>query len=88
MTDLVGGRIPIAIHATNELVEMARAGSIRVLATSDRQRSAFLQDVPTFRELGYDLQGSGWYGLFRAGRHAARNHSAGQRDRGRRARKA
>lgn len=64
LTDLVGGRIPIVIHASNELVEMARAGSIRVLATSGRQRSAFFPDVPTFLELGHQLQGTGWYGLF------------------------
>jgi tripartite-type tricarboxylate transporter receptor subunit TctC len=64
LTDLIGGRIPIVVHATNELVEMAVAGSIRVLATSDRQRSVFLPDVPTLQELGYALQGTGWYGLF------------------------
>ncbi len=64
LTDLIGGRIPIVVHASNELVEMARAGSIRVLATSDRQRSAFFPDVPTFLELGHQLQGTGWYGLF------------------------
>lgn len=64
LTDVVGGRIPIVIHASNELVEMARAGSIRVLATSDRQRSTFSPDVPTFLERGHQLQGTGWYGLF------------------------
>ena len=64
LADLVGGQIPMMFHAVNELVEMHKAGKIRVLATSDRQRSVFLQDVPTFREQGYDLQGTGWYGLF------------------------
>lgn len=64
LADLVGGQIPMMFHAANELVEMHKAGKIRVLATSDQQRSVFLADVPTFRELGYDLQGTGWYGLF------------------------
>ncbi len=43
---------------------MQRAGRIRVLATSDQQRSPFLPDVPTFRESGYDLVATGWYGMF------------------------
>ena len=64
LTDLVSGQIPIMFHAVNELVEMHKAGKIRVLATSDKTRSAFLADVPTFREAGYALEGTGWYGLF------------------------
>jgi tripartite-type tricarboxylate transporter receptor subunit TctC len=64
LADLVGGRIPLLFHATNELVEMHKAGAIRILATSDRRRSPFLPDVPTFRESTYDLEGTGWYGLF------------------------
>ncbi len=43
---------------------MHKAGRIRVLATSDAQRSPFLPDVPTFKEAGYDIEGSGWYGVF------------------------
>ena len=64
LADLVGGQIPMMFHAANELVEMHKAGKIKVLATSDRQRSAFLADVPTFREQGYELEATGWYGLF------------------------
>ena len=64
LTDLVSGQIPMMFHAVNELVEMHKAGKIRVLATSDKTRSVFLPDVPTFREAGYDIQGTGWYGLF------------------------
>ncbi len=35
-----------------------------MLATSDRQRSPFLPDLPTFKEAGYDIEGTGWYGVF------------------------
>jgi tripartite-type tricarboxylate transporter receptor subunit TctC len=35
-----------------------------VLATSGVRRSAFLPDIPTFRESGYDIEGSGWWGIF------------------------
>jgi tripartite-type tricarboxylate transporter receptor subunit TctC len=64
LTDLVAGHIPIEITTTSDLVQMAEAGRIRVLATSNRQRSPFLPDVPTLREAGYDLVASGWYGMF------------------------
>jgi tripartite-type tricarboxylate transporter receptor subunit TctC len=64
LTDLMAGHIPIEITTTSDLVQMAEAGRIRVLATSNRQRSPFLPNVPTLREAGYDLVASGWYGMF------------------------
>ena len=35
-----------------------------MLATSDKGRSPFLPEVPTFREAGYDIEGAGWYGMY------------------------
>lgn len=64
LTDLLGGQIPMMIHSLNELTEMHKAEKIRVLAVSSKARSAFLPDVPTFREAGYDIEGTGWFGLF------------------------
>ena len=64
LTDLVAGHIPIEITTTADLVQMSEAGRIRVLATSNFQRSPFLRDVPTLREAGYNLVASGWYGMF------------------------
>ena len=64
LADLVAGHIPMLFTTTSDMVEMQRAGRIRVLATSDQQRSPFLPDVPTFRESGYDLVATGWYAMF------------------------
>ena len=64
LTDLIGGQIPMVITTTSDLAEMHKGGRIRVLATSDRERSRFLPDVPTLREAGYDLVATGWYGIF------------------------
>jgi tripartite-type tricarboxylate transporter receptor subunit TctC len=64
LTDLIAGHIPIEITTTSDLVQMAKDGRIRVLATSSRGRSPFLPDVPTLREAGYDLVATGWYGMF------------------------
>jgi tripartite-type tricarboxylate transporter receptor subunit TctC len=64
LTDLIGGQIPMVITTVSDLVEMHKGNRIRVLATSDRERSRFLPNVPTLREAGYDLAATGWYGLF------------------------
>ncbi len=61
---LVAGQIPIVFTTVADLVELHKAGRIRVLATSDSGRSPSLPDVPTLREAGYDLQATGWYGMF------------------------
>jgi tripartite-type tricarboxylate transporter receptor subunit TctC len=64
VTDLIAGHIPIIITTTSDLVQMHKAGRIRVLATSGTTRSPFLPEVPTFREAGYNLVATGWYGMF------------------------
>jgi tripartite-type tricarboxylate transporter receptor subunit TctC len=64
LTDLVGGQIPILVTTTSDLLEQHKAARIRILATSDRTRSPFLPDLPTFKEAGYDIQGTGWYGIY------------------------
>jgi tripartite-type tricarboxylate transporter receptor subunit TctC len=64
LTDLIGGQLPILVTTTSDLAEAHKADRIRVLATSGSARSPFLPDVPTFREAGYDLEASGWYGIF------------------------
>ncbi len=64
VTDLVGGQVPIVVTTTSDLAEHHKGGRVRVLATSDKQRTPFLQNVPTFREAGYDLVATGWYGIF------------------------
>jgi tripartite-type tricarboxylate transporter receptor subunit TctC len=64
VTDLIGGQVPIVVTTTSDLAEHHKGGRVRVLATSDKQRTPFLQDVPTFREAGYDLVATGWYGIF------------------------
>ena len=47
-----------------DALTLVRAGKGRVLAVSGGQRSALAPDVPTFKELGYNIEGNGWYALF------------------------
>jgi tripartite-type tricarboxylate transporter receptor subunit TctC len=71
LTDLVAGQIPIVFTTTSDVIEQHKGGRIRVLATSDKARSPFLPDIPTFKEAGFDIQGTGWYGLYAAAKTPA-----------------
>lgn len=64
VADLAGGQIPIVVTTTADLLAMHQAGRITILATSDSKRSPLVPDVPTFREAGYDIEGTAWYGVF------------------------
>jgi tripartite-type tricarboxylate transporter receptor subunit TctC len=61
---LAGGEIAAASTLAADLGALARAGKARILATTGAKRSPAFPDVPTFREAGYDIEGTGWYGLF------------------------
>ena len=62
--DLVAGQIPFAVLPLGDVTELHKAGKIRALASAGPQRSAFLPDVPTFKEASVDMVGQGWYGLY------------------------
>lgn len=64
LPDLMSGQLPIMFGSTDAMLQMHRSGRIRALATSGAERSPFLPELPTFREGGYDIQGSGWHGFF------------------------
>ena len=68
MTDLIGGQISAVVLTLGDLIQPAKAGKIRVLASSGPARSPFAADVPTFGEQkvsGLDMRD--WFGLFVAG---------------------
>ncbi|MSQ53010.1 MAG: hypothetical protein EXR28_14105 [Betaproteobacteria bacterium] len=64
IVDLMGGQSASVFTTLGDFTTQARAGKLRVLAHSGAQRSAVAQDVPTFRELGYNIEATGWYALF------------------------
>ena len=64
LADLAAGHVPMAITTLSDFVEMYKAKRIRILATSGAARSPFVPDVPTFREAGFDIEGTSWYGAF------------------------
>ena len=64
LADVMGGHLPLFFTSTPDLVEFHKAGRLRVLATSGRERSVVLPEVPTFAESGYAIEGTGWYAVF------------------------
>jgi tripartite-type tricarboxylate transporter receptor subunit TctC len=71
MPDLVAGHIPMVFTTLSDLVETHKANRIRILATSGTQRTAFVSGIPTFREAGYDIEGSAWFAAFAPARTPA-----------------
>jgi len=55
MIDLASGRIPMLITGTQPLVEMHRAGKVRLIAVSGAVRSPMRPDIPTLKESGIDV---------------------------------
>lgn len=61
---VLGGQVPALIVGYSDLIALHRAGKFRILATSGLSRVPLTPEVPTFRELGFPLEVSVWYGLF------------------------
>jgi tripartite-type tricarboxylate transporter receptor subunit TctC len=61
---LLGGEVALAPVTPAQAMPHVQAGKIRILANGGAKRSALLPDVPTFRELGYDVEYYLWVGMF------------------------
>lgn len=65
ITDVMAGTIAASISVAQLFTANHKAGKLRVLAISGKQRLASLPDVPTFAELGYPaLTFEEWFGVF------------------------
>ena len=65
LPDLLSGRVGVMMADLAPVGQQIRAGSLKVLAATSVQRSAFLPEVPTVAELGnpgYEIDV--WFGLF------------------------
>jgi tripartite-type tricarboxylate transporter receptor subunit TctC len=61
---VLGGQVPAAVLAYPDLLNLHKAGKMRMLATSGRERNPLSPDVPTFRELGLAIEALPWYAFF------------------------
>lgn len=63
--ELLGGHIPAVSAPLGEFLPHMKGGQLRVLAVSGANRSRFMPDVSTFKELGIALSElSEWFGVF------------------------
>lgn len=61
---LLSGEVPAAVLPIADLGALMQSGKGRMLAVSGAKRAPQYPDVPTFKESGYDIEGSAWYALF------------------------
>ena len=64
VTALLGGNVNFFMSPSSIALVHIRAGKVRPLAVSAAARIKSLPDVPTFKELGYDLEYYFWVGIF------------------------
>ena len=64
VTDVVGGQIAAMLTPHGDFIPNHKAGKMRIIATSGRQRSPFVPEVATFAEQGFpDLVVEEWFGF-------------------------
>jgi len=65
LQDLVGGQVSAMMDPMLSSLPHVKAGKLRALAVTGRERSPLLPDVPTMREAGFkDFEFYSWYGLW------------------------
>jgi len=63
-TDVLGGQLEMMFDAIPTMAEHIKAGKVKALATTGKQRSAVLPDVPTMNEAGVPgYEATIWLGL-------------------------
>jgi len=64
LTAILGGHVDMLASGPAVVIPHIKAGKLRPLAGWGAKRVASLPDVPTFKELGYDIEFYIWAGLF------------------------
>jgi putative tricarboxylic transport membrane protein len=65
MTAVLGGHLQLVASSVSAVIEQVKAGNARMLAIAAPKRMAgTLANVPTLKELGYDVELSSWRAVF------------------------
>ncbi|WP_338664569.1 tripartite tricarboxylate transporter substrate-binding protein [Pararoseomonas sp. SCSIO 73927] len=64
VNDLLSGSIGIGLVTIGAVADHLKAGTLVPVAISEAQRSPVVPEVPTYKEAGYDLNVTTWWGLF------------------------
>ena len=64
ITAVLGNNAHVSVQSVSASIQHIRSGKLRPLALFGAKRSRLLPDVPTLKELGYDVEYYLWVGLF------------------------
>ena len=64
ITALLGNNAQMSTQSTSAVLQHIKSGKLRALASFGATRSKVLPDVPTLKELGYDVEYYLWVGIF------------------------
>ena len=65
--DLIGGQVQFMFTAPNVIIPHHKAGKLRIIAVTSRERVAALPEIPTVHETVKDFEVLGWIALFAPG---------------------
>jgi tripartite-type tricarboxylate transporter receptor subunit TctC len=62
-SELLAGRLTFTLLTAEQAKAQVNGGKLRALATAGGKRATAFPQLPTLQELGYPVDGSGWFGL-------------------------
>jgi len=60
----VSGEVQVLVSSVSDALPQIRAGKLRPLAVTGKERSGFVKNVPTVIEQGVDFESASWIGLY------------------------
>jgi tripartite-type tricarboxylate transporter receptor subunit TctC len=63
LNDLIAGHLPLDFATVAQALPLYKAGKMRAIGISSATRYASVPEIPTFKEQGFDVVASEWYGL-------------------------
>jgi tripartite-type tricarboxylate transporter receptor subunit TctC len=63
MSDLISGQVQMVVNPMPQSMEFVKAGKVRALAVTTKDRLAALPDLPTVNQFVPDYEAVGWYGI-------------------------
>ena len=63
VTDVVGGQIPVAIIGLGAMMGHIKAGRLRAIAVTSKNRTSALPELPTLYDSGINFDATQWYGI-------------------------
>lgn len=63
MTAVIAGQVPMMSDSLPSAASHIRQGNVRAIAISSAERHPSFPEIPTFRDQGFDLVSTSWFGL-------------------------